>query len=187
MTQEEDAADVHKVLAGDVSAFEGIVARWQAPLVNLTWRASGRRDTAEDLAQECFLKVFRALASWGERSSFSTWMFAVAMNHCRSRLRNLPRELAGLESAFDLPDPRALSDGADEVRVEALRRAIAGLPPHYRDAIVLHYLREHDVRRSAEILGIAEGTLKARLARARALLFKSLDPRARRKSMSEEV
>jgi RNA polymerase sigma-70 factor (ECF subfamily) len=60
-----------------------------------------------------------------------------------------------------------------------VQRAVAALPPRYREAIVLHYFGDQDVRGSAAILGVAEGTLKARLARARALLARSLGPQAR--------
>lgn len=188
MTQAQDAEDVRRVLEADISAFEGIVQRWQRPLVNLAWRSCRQREEAEDLAQECLLKIYRSLASWRASSPFSTWMFAIAINHCRSRWRNNPRDLCGLETAFHLPDPRS-SDGErnEDLLIDALRHAVVGLPAHYREAIVWHYFREQDVERAAEILGIAEGTLKARLARARALLAKSLAPRRSHKSVPEET
>jgi RNA polymerase sigma-70 factor (ECF subfamily) len=172
---DEDADDVRRVLQGESAAFEDIVRRWQKPLVNLAWRSCRSRELAEDMAQEAFLKIFRALGSWRADSSFSTWIFAIALNHYRSRLRRTPMELLGLESARELADPRSGSDAARaNDPAEAVRRAVAVLPPRYREAIVVHYFGEHDVRRSAEILNVAEGTLKARLARGRALLARSL-------------
>lgn len=175
MTLDPDADDVRRVLSGESAAFEGIVRRWQKPLFNLAWRSCRRRELAEDMAQEAFVKVFRKLGTWHRESSFSTWIFAVALNHYRSRLRRSPLEILGLEFAQELADPRSRPEaersGGPE---EDVRRAVAGLPSRYREAIVLHYFRGEDVRSASEILGIAEGTLKARLSRARALLARSL-------------
>jgi RNA polymerase sigma-70 factor (ECF subfamily) len=76
----EDQSDVEKVLAGDISAFEGIVGRWQGPLVNLAYRFCGDRSRAEDMAQEAFLRAYRALGGWRKDAVFSTWLFALATN-----------------------------------------------------------------------------------------------------------
>src|SRR5436189_1435557 len=85
--EEQDLADTARVLAGDAGAFQGIVERWQFRLVNLAWRFSRDRATAEDMAQEVFIKVFRSLASFCGESAFSTWITAVAVNTYRSRIR----------------------------------------------------------------------------------------------------
>src|SRR4051812_37677610 len=85
-----DAVDVFRVLAGDVSAFEGIVRRWQGPLVNMAWRYCRDRGRAEELAQEAFLRAWRALATWRQESSFSTWLFALAANVHRNDLKRFP-------------------------------------------------------------------------------------------------
>src|SRR5215470_11006512 len=75
-----------RVLAGDISAFEGIVRRWQGPLVNLAYRFCRDRGRAEEMAQEAFLRVYRKLDRWHSDSLFSSWMFAVAINLYRSEL-----------------------------------------------------------------------------------------------------
>ena len=174
MSPDPDADDVRRVLGGESSAFEGIVQRWQRPLVNLAWRCCRHRELAEDLAQEVFLKVFRALDRWRGESSFSTWIFAVAINHVRSRLRRKPAELLGIEAAQGIADPRSEPPRTDaNAPAEALRRAVAGLPPRYREPIVLYYFGQHDVAECARILGIPSGTMKARLTRARALLART--------------
>ena len=80
----EDQADAERVLAGDVSAFEGIVRRWQTPLVNLAYRFCRDPGRAEEMAQEAFLRAYRGLRGWRRDSAFSTWMFAVATNLYRS-------------------------------------------------------------------------------------------------------
>ena len=86
----EDLADVDKVLAGNVGAFEGIVRRWQGPIVNMAWRYCRDRSRAEDLAQEAFLRAWRALPQWRRESSFSTWFYALAANLFRSELKRFP-------------------------------------------------------------------------------------------------
>jgi RNA polymerase sigma-70 factor (ECF subfamily) len=175
LTPDPDADAVRRVLAGETAAFEGIVLRWQKPLLNLAWRSCRQRELAEDLAQEALLKVFRALRSWRGESSFSTWIFAIALNHYRARLRRTPLQLLGIEAAGELADPIPAPE-ADAA--ERLRRAVVTLPTKYREAIVLHYFAGQDVRSAAAILRIAEGTLKARLSRARALLARSLGTNA---------
>ena len=76
----EDLADVNRVLAGDVAAFEGIVRRWQGPLINMAWRYCRDRGRAEEMAQEAFVRAWRGLAQWRREASFSTWLFSVAAN-----------------------------------------------------------------------------------------------------------
>jgi RNA polymerase sigma-70 factor (ECF subfamily) len=98
----EDQADAERVLAGDVSAFDGIVRRWQAPLVNLAYRFCRDRARAEDMAQEAFLRVFRGLKSWRQDAAFSTWLFAVATNLYRSELRRIPARTMSIEDVAEL-------------------------------------------------------------------------------------
>ena len=90
MSADEDLADVNRVLAGEVQAFEGIVRRWQGPLVNMAWRYCRDRGRAEEMAQEAFLRAWRGLAGWRRESSFSTWLFALAANVFRSELQRFP-------------------------------------------------------------------------------------------------
>ena len=86
--EDEDAADARRVLAGDVAAFGGIVRRWQGRLINLAWRFSRDRASAEDMAQDAFVKAFRALHTFRGESAFSTWLTAIAINVYRSWLRD---------------------------------------------------------------------------------------------------
>jgi RNA polymerase sigma-70 factor (ECF subfamily) len=174
-----DLADVALVLAGDVRAFEGIVRRWQAPLVNMAWRYSRDRGRAEEMAQEAFLRAWRGLAQWRREGSFSTWLFALAANVYRSELKRFPTETLPLDAA---PEPSGPASQHGELAVklssEAVRRAVLALPMRYREPVVLLYFHEMDVAAAAATMGLPEGTLKARLSRARALLrerFPQLD------------
>jgi RNA polymerase sigma-70 factor (ECF subfamily) len=174
-----DQADVARVLAGDVQAFEGIVRRWQGPLVNMAWRYCHDRSRAEEMAQEAFLRAWRGLGLWRRESSFSTWLFALAANVYRSELKRFPTETLPLEAA---PEPACVatqhSELAAQLSHDAVRRAVLALPLRYREPMVLFYFHEMDVAAAARTLGMPEGTLKARLSRARTLLrqrFPQLD------------
>jgi RNA polymerase sigma-70 factor (ECF subfamily) len=166
-----DLADIERVLAGDVQAFEGIVRRWQSPLVNMAWRYSRDRGRAEEMAQEALVRAWRGLSLWRRESSFSTWLFALAANVYRSELKRFPVETLPLEAA---PEPAGLatqhSELAAQLSHDAVHRAVLALPLRYREPVVLFYFHEMDVAAAARTLGMPEGTLKARLSRARALL-----------------
>jgi RNA polymerase sigma-70 factor (ECF subfamily) len=168
---DQDAADAARVLAGDVDAFAGIVERWQRPLVNLAFRFCRERARAEDMAQEAFLKAFRALASYRGEAAFSTWLTALATNVFRSSLRRFEPPFVGLEALAVARDPLAvglLLEERDDARL--VRSAVAGLPHRLRDAILLFYFSDLSVAAAAGALRIPEGTLKARLHRGRELL-----------------
>jgi RNA polymerase sigma-70 factor, ECF subfamily len=167
----DDQADVERVLAGDIDAFESIVRRWQSPLINLAYRFCRDRGRAEDLAQEAFLRAYRALGQWRKDAAFSTWLFALATNLYRSELRRIPAGIVSIDAVSEPKDPRA-EDGVleDEDRNRSIRRAVFTLPPKYREALNLFYFHEMDVPAAARSLGLPEGTVKARLFRGRELL-----------------
>ena len=171
MSASDDQADVEKVLAGNADAFENIVRRWQGPLINLAYRFCRDRGRAEDLAQEAFLRAYRALGQWRKDATFSTWLFALATNLYRSELRRIPARTMSIDDVAEPKDPRAEDAGRDaEDRNRSIRRAVFTLPPKYREALDLFYFHEMDVPAAAQSLGLPEGTVKARLFRGRELL-----------------
>ena len=175
MSAEEDAADVARVLAGDVSAFEGIVRRWQHPLVNLAYRFCRDRGRAEDMAQEAFLRAYRSLVSWRRDAVFSTWLFALATNLYRSEIRRLPPLTAPLDEGVAVLDRHAVEPIVDEERRDrVIRNAVLALPAKYRDVLTLFYFHEMDIATAAASLGVPEGTVKARLSRGRDILRSKL-------------
>jgi RNA polymerase sigma-70 factor (ECF subfamily) len=166
-----DAADVSRVLSGDVAAFEGIVRRWQGPLVNMAWRYCRDRSRAEELAQDALIRAWRGLASWRRESSFSTWLFALAANVFRNELKRFPTVTVPLEEISEpARAPVQLESLQRKSEDEAVRRAVLALPLRYREPVVLFYFHEMDVGAAAASLRMPEGTMKARLARARDLL-----------------
>jgi RNA polymerase sigma-70 factor, ECF subfamily len=177
---EQDRLDATRVLAGDTSAFEGIVRHWQTPLINLAYRFCRDRSRAEDMAQEAFLRAFRNLGSWRQESTFSTWLFALATNLYCSELRRLPPVSLPFDEPNEPTDPRDLN--ADIVRRNesaTLHKAVQTLPPKYREVLVLYYFHEMDILSAASSLNLPEGTVKARLFRARDLLRHKLKPLAK--------
>jgi RNA polymerase sigma-70 factor, ECF subfamily len=126
----EDQAAVEKVLAGDTGAFEGIVHRWQGPLVNLAHRFCRDRSRAEEMAQEAFLRAYRSLDRWRREAAFSTWLFALATNLYCSELRRIPMRTVPLDDVAEPRDPRAVDGGLEDedraggVRFSHFRRSI---------------------------------------------------------------
>src|SRR5271157_6385705 len=107
MSASDDQSAVERVLAGDVSAFEEIVRRWQGPLINLAYRFCRDRGRSEEMAQEAFLRAFRGLVQWRKDAAFSTWLFALATNLYRSELRRIPARIVSLDDIAEPADARA--------------------------------------------------------------------------------
>lgn len=168
-----DLESVIRVLAGDTQAFEQIVRRWQGPLVNMAWRYCRDRSRAEELAQEAFIRAWRGLATWRREGAFSTWLFALAANVYRSELKRFPAISLPLEETSEPAGPPSqYHDIEQRGRNESVRRAVLALPMRYREPVILFYFFEMDVAAASRTMGLPEGTLKARLARARQLLRK---------------
>ena len=173
----DDQADAASVLAGDTRAFEGIVRRWQSPLINLAYRFCRDRSRAEDMAQEAFLRAFRNLASWRQEAAFSTWLFSLATNLYCSELRRIPPITLPFDEVHEPQDPHdTASDLAERNQSAAIHKAVQTLPPKYREVLTLYYFHEMDVPTAARSLNLPEGTVKAHLFRARNLLRDKLKP-----------
>jgi len=172
MSTSEDESDVEEVLAGNIIAFEHIVRRWQSPLINLAYRFCRDRARAEDMAQEAFLRAFRALRQWRHDAAFSSWLFALATNLYRSEIRRIPPRAVSLDDVAELRDERV---GAEmEPRDQLVREAVLTLPAKYREAVTLFYFHHMDVAAAARSLGVPEGTVKARVSRGREILRRKL-------------
>jgi len=174
---------VRQAQEGSLEAVDELVRTYQTPIFNLAYRMVNQREEAGDLTQEVFIKVFRAIRTFRGTARFSTWLYALAINTCRSRRRRLRR--IGLFEGPSLDDPGISEDGprrhetADpgdlpdqamekqETR-EIVGRAIATLPEEFREAIVMRDVQGLSYEEIAEATGCAEGTIKSRLWRARA-------------------
>ena len=180
MSSSDDQADVDRILAGDIDAFEAIVQRWQRPLINLAFRFCRDTGRAEEMAQEAFLRAYRALHQWRKDAAFSTWLFALATNVFRTELRRIPARTVPIAEAGEMKDMGDAHSGLEnEDRDRAVRDMVHTLPAKYRDVVVLFYFHEMEIPAAARSLRLPEGTVKARLSRAREILRSKLQHVAR--------
>jgi len=162
---------VQRARAGDARAFERLYREHAGRVYGLCLRMTRDAQLAEDCVQDTFINAWRALPKFEVRSSLSTWLHRIAVNVSLAKRRKgnptepLPEEEDGGAVEWLLETP---------VEVEEIETAIAGLPEGARDALVLHALYGYSHGEAAEMLGIAEGTCKAQLHRARKLLRERL-------------
>jgi RNA polymerase sigma-70 factor (ECF subfamily) len=170
---------VARVQAGDLDAFETIYRQHAARIYSLASRMAGSTDEGEDLAQEIFLQAYRKLGSFKGDASVGTWLYRLAVNHCLDFVRSRRAKMGRVTDTLD-------ADGAFEpvsrretplVRID-LERAIEQLPAGCREAFVLHDIEGFDHKEVAGFLGIAEGTSKSQVFKARMKLRALLMRRA---------
>lgn len=183
---------------GDESAFTLLVRRHQQPLVNFIARFINDRNSAEDLAQETFIRIFKAAHRYKPgRAHFKTWMYHIAKNLCKNELRNRERrDKYRVDNVIDSgSDSNGDSEEIDlivntpanqafqpEVALErkelrnALQKAIAELPEQYRLPLVLRDLQGLSYEEISEVLELRSGTTKSRINRARLMLKDKLKP-----------
>lgn len=186
--KETDEELMARFQAGDSAAMEEIFARFQKPLFNFFYRMVSRRETAEDLVQETFLKLCRFGHTFcGSNAKFTTWLYSVAGNQCRDYLRHTARRpetpVADLEQSYsedqvEFPPP-ALDSPVEEhlIRMEIrqeLVSAIKSLPEKERTAIVLREYHGLEYKEIAEVLGCPIGSVKVLIFRARQRLRERL-------------
>lgn len=176
---------------GDLEAFDRIVQEYQHLVHHLAYRFTGRREGVEDVAQEVFLRVFRARDTYRPESKFRTWLFTIVYNLCvnTTKARQL-RRAASLEASYgsenedntlrnSIDDPTDVPPMERLVKDEAalrLRRALAELPPQQRAAMTLYQFRGLSLREIASTMGTTEKAVKSLLARARENLREKVAP-----------
>jgi RNA polymerase sigma-70 factor, ECF subfamily len=161
---------VAAAVRGDLAAFETVYRHFAPRIYGLCLRLTGQREAAEDCTQESFVAAWRALGRFEKRSRFSTWLQRIAIHVVLARRR-------GLRAAHEVAEPAAgLPEVADHGSAPPidLERAIAGLPEGARDVLVLVGIYGYSHTEAAQALGVAEGTCKAQLHRARGLLSAAL-------------
>jgi len=176
-----DLVLVNAASRGDVDAFESLVGRYQGPLLNFIARTLGDRATAEDLAQEVFLRVYRAAPRFEARTKVSTWVFRIAYNLAMTELdrRKRRRTLAeALHRNGKEASREALADpGEDREFQEEIASALDGLPGNQRAVLLLRLHQDLSYREIAEVLGTSVGSVESLLFRARKTLRESLGRR----------
>lgn len=170
---EADLDLVQRCRYGEAEAFGEIYERYSDMIYTLAARMSGDRETAADLTQEIFLRIYRYIDRYRGGASFKTWIYRVAVNHCRSRLgrRRWPElPLADEhEEGLRLVEPRRGPEerAMDSERRRQLLQALGRLPLVYREAVVLCDLQGLEYQEIAQVLGVRIGTVRSRIARGR--------------------
>ena len=177
-----DADLVRRCQAGDRASFDPLVLRHQDRIYNALLRFTGDRDRAGDIAQKAFLNAFLKIRDFQGDAAFGTWLYRIAFNLAVSEFRGRPRErrLAfGEEEDGGMPEPAGNGPApgdrlATAETQRAVQEAIRGLDEEFREAVVLRDIEGLSYEEIASVLGIAIGTVRSRLHRARELLKERL-------------
>lgn len=182
----DDPRFIERLKAHDERAFNELVRQYERRVYGLVYRMLGRRDEAEDLTQEVFVQVFKAIDQFRGDSKLSTWVYRIAVNLCKNRSKYLSRrhdgaqddveavaervplhEAKGVTSA-DVSRPDDLYAGMQVERV--VQVCIAKIEPEFREVLVLRDVEDLSYEEIGQITGLADGTVKSRIHRARAQL-----------------
>jgi RNA polymerase sigma-70 factor (ECF subfamily) len=181
-----EAGLVARCLAGDEKAYRELVELYQGQVYSVVLRMVRRREDAEDLTQETFVRMFRALDRYDPQRPFAAWLFTIAsrlaIDHIRRRKVqpvSLTQREAGSDEEYEIEVPdsgptpdEVTSRSEEERRTEELIRS---LPPHYRIVVMLRHQRDMAYEEIAEALHLPLGTVKARIHRAREILKGKLE------------
>jgi RNA polymerase sigma-70 factor (ECF subfamily) len=165
---------IEQCLAGNQSAWEQIVRQNWRKVFNVAYKFVGKHDEAEDLTQDIFLKIFRALNTFDRRANFQTWIISISRNLCIDHYRSVRKERQTIARDVDSSDlqPATSERGPYQVAEHQdlraqLRQALETLPLTLRTAVVLRDLQELSYQEIADRLGLPEGTVKSRINRGR--------------------
>ena len=163
---------VEACLAGEDSAFDVLVGRWEKRIRGAIYRFIGSEDEARDLCQEAFLKAYRSLGSFKQEARFSSWLYQIALNLCRDRLRRRRgRTMVSLDeleeggAAMTMPGPTALDLLQERDVSRLVASAIASLADEQREVIILKEYQGLTFLEIAQVLDMPISTVKTRLYR----------------------
>jgi RNA polymerase sigma-70 factor (ECF subfamily) len=193
LTEAEEHELIERLRRRDEAAFNVFVLTYQERVFRLLLRMLGDRAEAEDLAQEVFISIFKAIEGFRGESQLSTWVYRVAANHCRNRIKYLARRRRHLGGEFDeeievgkdvagAPQRPTAPDRLLEAREteSTLQAGLLALDEEQRELLVLREVEHLSYEEIMEILGLPEGTVKSRLHRARAALREHIERHERK-------
>jgi RNA polymerase sigma-70 factor (ECF subfamily) len=174
----DDERLIKRIKEGDLSAFDELMNKYSRQVYHQAWEMTKSQQDAEDISQEVFVRVFKALPTWKPKASFYTWLHTVTFNLCidhyRTKVRRRTQSLDAKEGfAANIPtdsseDPFKTTE-VDELR-EKILLAAEQLSPQQRKAFMLFHYNGLSLKEAAEVMGCAVGTIKAHLNRATAKL-----------------
>ncbi len=178
-TQLSDAEIMLRVAAGDEAGFGVLVGKYRRQMVHYMYRMTHNQAIAEELAQEVFLRVYRARASYRAEAKFSTWIYRIATNLGVNHARDTRHERGAQAVYLDQPDPETgiSPDVADstptveqdmlrEARLAAIRKHVMALPERQRTAVLMHKYQDLDYKEIGAVLKLSESATKSLLFRA---------------------
>lgn len=187
MTLPGEAGLVERARAGDMAAFESLVAHYERKVLNMAYRRIGSYEDACDIAQEAFVRAYTRLGEFRGDASFSTWLYRIVHNACMDEIRRRKRQtITSLDQPMEADDGEMFRQLKDEEGVgpeQALerrelqaevQRAIARLEDHFRVVLVMRDIQGLSYNEIADVLGENLGTVKSRLNRARNALKEQL-------------
>jgi RNA polymerase sigma-70 factor, ECF subfamily len=182
----QESRFIERLRGRDERAFNELVGQYEQRVFRLMFRMLARRDEAEDMVQEVFVQVFKAIETFRGESKLSTWIYRIAVNLCKNRAKYLSRRRSDAQDEFEnSAEWRTLQEGngvtvgettrPDQVvqgyQLEHIVRVcIAELDPDFREALVLRDIEDLPYEDIMDITGLPEGTVKSRIHRARAML-----------------
>jgi RNA polymerase sigma-70 factor (ECF subfamily) len=181
---DSDGALVKRARDGDFNAFEQLFERHRTLVYRFAYQMAPRRDDAEDLVQEAFVRAYQNLHKYRDEAKFTTWLLRIVTNLCTDQVRMTTRRTA-LEQqeaagALDWMTIGNIDDPVDNLEEDrrklALRKALNALPAHHRSVIILRDLEEREYPDIANILGCTVGGAKLRVLRARRALKDRVAP-----------
>ena len=172
MDYKEDIFYIGQVLEGKVNAFSHIIERHKDHVFNLALRISGNREDAEEVAQDSFMKAYRALAAFKMKSSFATWLYRIVYNTAVSQLRGRKKGVLSIEEfPADAADFRGSSQDEEEADTEyrnsLVNFALQKISEEERAVISLYYYEEMDTEEISQVTGFTRQNVKVKLFRAR--------------------
>lgn len=166
---DEDVSLMMAMAQGNEAAFTQLVRKWQSPVINFFYRSTGSRETAEDLAQVLFIRLFRAAARYTPTARFSSYLFSIARRLLINEYRRARRKPETVIDPGDFATVR--SDSEDSGRLseieEAFQHALQSLPENHRAAILLLQQQDLSYEEIADALGTTESSVKTWIFRAR--------------------
>jgi RNA polymerase sigma-70 factor (ECF subfamily) len=187
MEQLSDAEVMLRVAKGDDAAFDYLVEKYRRPIISFMYRTTHNQATAEELAQEVFLRVYRSRESYEASAKFTTWLYRIATNLSVNNARDTKHERAENQVSLDEPDEESGStmDVADTrmtveqqllraERLAAIRKVVEALPERQRMAVLMHKYQNMDYKEIAAVLKLSESATKSLLFRAYESLRESL-------------
>jgi RNA polymerase sigma-70 factor (ECF subfamily) len=187
LEQLSDAEIMLRVAKGDDTAFDHLVEKFRRPIISFMYRTTHNQATAEELAQEVFLRVYRSRESYEASAKFTTWLYRIATNLAVNNARDTKHERAENQVSLDEPDEESgtTMDVADSrlsveqqllrnERLMAIRKVVEALPERQRMAVLMHRYQNMDYKEIAAVLKLSESATKSLLFRAYESLRESL-------------